>query len=88
MQHVVIVFPQTIISSEKYSKPIWMKPATQRLIKRKHRIHTKLLNTKSGIDKAEYKATRNQVTAQTRAYKIKRNGLVANIMKSVEVDEY
>ena len=43
-----------------------MKPSTLRLIQRKHRTHTKYLNTKNDDDKSAYNRIRNDVTAQTR----------------------
>lgn len=72
---------EKITTSDKYSKPIWMKPATHRLIKRKHRIHTKLLNTKSDTVKAEYKNVRNQVTSETRADRL---AFERNISKEIK----
>ena len=57
---------ETTKSSSKYNKPIWMKPATLRLIQRKHRAHTKFLNTKAKKDKADYNNLRNNVTDETR----------------------
>ena len=59
--------PKTkITQSQKYHKPIWMKPATLNLIRRKKHAHIKFLNTRSRIDKDAYKTMRNQVTATTR----------------------
>jgi hypothetical protein len=72
---------ETITPSDKFPKPIWMRPATQNLIKRKHRVHTKLLNTKSATDKAEYRATRNKVTADTRADRL---AFERNISKEIK----
>ena len=57
---------ETTTHSDKYVKPIWMKPATMRMIKRKHHLHNKLLNTLSDDIKAEYHQIRNQVTKNTR----------------------
>ena len=46
----------------KYTKPIWMKAETLKLIKKKHHAHIRLLNTKTRSDKDAYKLLRNQVT--------------------------
>ena len=48
--------------SNKYIKPVWMKSATLKLIKKKHHCHIRLLNTKAEVDKENYKVIRNQVT--------------------------
>ena len=71
----------TITEDEKFPKPIWMKPATQRLIKRKHRQHTKKLNTQSEEDKAKYREIRNKVTNETRA---DRKAFERNISKEIK----
>ena len=57
---------EKVTPTDKYSKPMWMRPATHKLIKRKHRLHTKYLNTKSDTDKAAYKNIRSNVTSETR----------------------
>ena len=57
----------TVNSNNKWNKPIWMKAATQRLIKRKHRKHTTFLNTRKPEDKADYNNIRNQANSQVRA---------------------
>ena len=54
------------VPSHKYHKPIWMKPATLNLIKRKKHAHIKFLNTKARKDNDAYRSIRNQVTAATR----------------------
>ena len=72
---------ETTTTSDKFTKPIWMKPATQRLIQRKHRAHTKLLNTKSETDRAAYKVARNKVTSGTRADRL---AFERNICKEIK----
>lgn len=52
----------TSTSSDKYQKPIWMKPSTLRLIRRKKSAHIKYLNTRRIYDRERYKSLRNQVT--------------------------
>ena len=61
---------KTTTCSDKYIKPIWMKPATLRLIKRKHHAHTKKLNTKSDVDKESYRKLRNEVMSTTRSDRV------------------
>jgi hypothetical protein len=68
-------------SDDKWSKPIWMKPATLRLIKRKHRTHTTLLNTRNDDTKATYKRTRNDVTAKIRSDRL---AFERNISKEIK----
>ena len=59
--------PKTKITpSQKYVKPIWMKPATLNLIRRKKHSHIKFLNTRARTDRESYKSLRNQVTSATR----------------------
>ena len=53
----------TIKTKERFYKPIWMKPATLNLIRRKRSAHIKSLNTKSLWDKLAYKSLKNQVSA-------------------------
>ena len=48
----------------KYTKPVWMRSETLKLIKKKHSNHTKYLNTKQDCDKDSYKVIRNKVTHQ------------------------
>ena len=57
---------ERIFRNNRYNKPIWMKPSTLNLIKRKRRCHIKFLNTRSPIDKLAYNTIRNEVTASTR----------------------
>ena len=71
----------TVKNSDKYEKPIWMKPATMRLIKRKHRTHTKFLNTRASSTKTEYNQIRNQVTS---AVKNDRISFERNISKEIK----
>ena len=52
--------------SNKYTKPVWMKGETLKLIKKKHHMHIKVLNTNLQEDKDQYKMLRNQVTHQLR----------------------
>ena len=61
---------EVLKKSDKIQKPIWMKPATFRLIKRKKSRHIKYLNTRSRTDKEEYNKIRNEVTAATRSDRI------------------
>ena len=68
-------------SSNKWNKPIWMKAATQRLIKRKHRKHTTFLNTRKPEDKAEYNSTRNEATSKVRADRL---AFERNISKEIK----
>ena len=68
-------------ASDKYCKPIWMKPATLRLIKRKHHKHYTYLNTRNEDHKAEYNAIRNEVTAKTRADRV---AFERNISKEIK----
>ena len=56
----------TFQTKEKFYKPIWMKPATLNLIRRKKSAHIKYLNTKARWDKLRYNSMRNQVTSATR----------------------
>ena len=60
----------TKTTTDKYIKPIWMKPATLNLIKRKKHAHIKFLNTRKLWDKLAYNSLRNQVTSETRRDRI------------------
>ena len=71
----------TINKSDKWVKPIWMKPATLRLIQRKHSKHTKFLNTRNEEDKTNYKTARNEVTAKTRGDRL---AFERNISKEIK----
>ena len=62
---------------------MWMRPATHKLIKRKHRFHTKYLNTKSDTDKAAYKNIRSKVTSETRKDRL---AFERNISKEIKND--
>ena len=62
---------------------MWMRPATHKLIKRKHRFHTKYLNTKSDTDKAAYKNIRSKVTSETRKDRL---DFERNISKEIKND--
>ena len=53
----------TTVDTE-YTKPVWMRSETLKLIKKKHSNHTKYLNTKQDCDKDSYKVIRNKVTHQ------------------------
>ena len=55
-----------VTPTQKYKKPIWMKPATLNLIRRKKHAHIKFLNTRAKFDNDAYRSMRNQVTAATR----------------------
>ena len=57
---------ETINQSDKFIKPVWMRPATLRLIKKKQNAHIKFLNTKKEIDRQRYKQCRNVVTHNIR----------------------
>ena len=71
----------TVKSSDKWEKPIWMKPATLRLIQRKHSKHTKYLNTKNKDDKTNYNKIRNEVTSKTRSDRL---AFERNISKEIK----
>ena len=71
----------TVNSNNKWNKPIWMKAATQRLIKRKHRKHTTFLNTRKPEDKADYNNIRNQANSQVRADRL---AFERNISKEIK----
>ena len=60
----------TFKTKEKFYKPIWMRPATLNLIRRKRSAHIKYLNTKALWDKLSYHTIRNQVTSATRQDRI------------------
>ena len=70
-------------TSDKYIKPIWMKPATLNLIKRKKHAHIKYLNTRRMYDSLAYKSLRNQVTSATRRDRI---AFERNISKEIKND--
>ena len=74
---------QTITSKTAYVKPIWMRPATLNLIRRKKHAHIKYLNTKSRVDNWSYKSLRNQVSAATRQDRI---AFERNISKEIKND--
>ena len=57
---------ERIVKNNKYNKPIWMRPATLNLIKRKRKTHIRYLNTRSPLDKLAYNTARDEVTAATR----------------------
>ena len=57
---------ERVTKNNRYNKPIWMKPSTLNLIKRKRRSHIRYLNTRSQADKRAYNTIRNEVTATTR----------------------
>ena len=57
---------ETLKKSDKIQKPIWMKPATLRLIQRKKSKHIRYLNTRSRTDKEDYNKIRNEVTSKVR----------------------
>ena len=60
--------PSTFIStSTRYVKPPWMKPSTLKLVKKKHNLLIRFLNTKQQRDKEAYNKIRNQVAHQTSA---------------------
>ena len=71
----------TINSNDKWNKPVWMKKATQRLIKRKHRTHTTFLNTRNANDKTAYNVIRNEVTSKVRTDRI---AFERNISKEIK----
>ena len=51
--------------STKYVKPPWMKPSTLKLVKKKHNLLIRYLNTRKDEDKEAYHRVRNQVAHQT-----------------------
>ena len=57
--------------STKYIKPPWMKPSTLQLVKKKHNLLTRYLNTRRDADKDAYRAIRNQVAHQTTSDRIR-----------------
>ena len=58
--------PSTFIStSTKYIKPPWMRPSTLQLIKKKHNLLLRYLNTKKQYDLDAYHKIRNEVTHKT-----------------------
>ena len=58
--------PSTFIStSTRYVKPPWMRPSTLKLVKKKHNLLIRFLNTKQKRDKEAYNRIRNQVAHQT-----------------------
>ena len=57
--------------STKYVKPPWMKPSTLQLVKKKHNLLIRFLNTRKDADKAAYHSIRNQVAHQTASDRIK-----------------
>ena len=71
----------TSTPEDKWPKPIWMKKATQRLIKRKHRSHTTFLNTRNPNDKAAYNNIRNEVTSKVRSDRL---AFERNISKEIK----
>ena len=66
-EHVPTV---TYKTKDKFYKPIWMKPETVNLIRRKKSAHIKYLNTRARWDKLAYNSIRNQVTSATRQDRI------------------
>ena len=52
---------ERVVKNNKYNKPIWMRPATLNLIKRKRKTHIRYLNTRSQQDKQAYNTVRNEV---------------------------
>ena len=57
--------------STKYTKPPWMKPSTLKLVKKKHNLLIKYLNTRKDADKEAYHTIRNQVAHQTSSDRIR-----------------
>ena len=76
--HVPTVTTKT---QDRFFKPIWMKPATMNLIKRKRSAHIKYLNTKTLRDNLVYKSLRNQVTSATRQDRV---AFERNITKEIK----
>ena len=74
---------QTTTSKSAYRKPIWMRPATLNLIRRKKHAHIKYLNTKARLDNWLYKSLRNQVSAATRQDRI---AFERNISREIKND--
>ena len=54
-----------VSTSTKYTKPPWMKPSTLQLIKKKHNLLLRYLNTQKLSDKEAYHKKRNEVAHQT-----------------------
>ena len=72
---------EVLKKTDAIQKPMWMKPATLRLIKRKKSRHIKFLNTRSRTDREEYNRIRNEVTAATRSDRI---SFERNISKEIK----
>ena len=63
--------------NNKYTKPVWMKNATLKTIKKKHHALVRFLNTKQEEDETKYKELRNQVTHKVREDRIEYESKVA-----------
>ena len=68
--------------STKYIKPPWMKPSTLSMVKKKHNLLTRYLNTRRDADKEAYHAIRNQVAHQTTSDRIRYEERVASETKN------
>ena len=74
--------PTTYVStSTKYHKPIWMKLSTLQLIKKKHNMLIRFLNTRKDSDREAYKKIRNEVSHQTKSDRIQYEKRIAEESK-------
>lgn len=74
--------PTTYVStSSKYVKPPWMRPSTLKLIKKKHHMLIRFLNTRTEIDREAYKKIRNDVSRQVTVDRISYESNIAEETK-------
>ena len=70
-----------VSTSTKYIKPPWMKPSTLQLIKKKHNLLLRYLNTKKQYDQEAYHRIRNEVVHRTAEDRINYESKIAEETK-------